>query len=1276
MEASHRLAALTVAIVLLALGWGCRRAQFSRRWHEEDGYRWRELSVPSRGDPGFTELPPSRTGIRFTNTVTLENALQNRHLAQGGGVAIGDVDGDGLPDVYLTGNEGANALYRNLGDWRFEDITARAGVALTGRHSTGAVFADVDGDGDLDLLVSTLGGGVALFLNDGHGVFTERTAEAGLASHSGSMTMTLTDVDGDGHLDLYVANYKTRSAMDVYPPQERTFDQVVRDLGHQHFEVVPKFRQDYRVVDRPEYGLVSMQQRADPDGFYLNDGTGHFTLVPWTSGRFLDETGRPLAAAPEYFALSAKFTDVDGDGAPDLYVCDDFEDPDLFWLNDGHGTFRAAPRLALRTASNSSMAVDFSDVDRDGHVDIFVADMLGRGPRRKTQVPTHTPLPKLIGQIDDRPQWQRNTLFKNRGDGTFAEIAAYAGVEASDWSWDALFLDVDLDGYEDLLVTTGHLWDVMDADTWERIRTTFTGLEWRRELAQFPKLAVPSVAFRNNGDLTFSEVGRQWGFGADSAISHGMATADLDGDGDLDVVVSRLDAPAAVFRNDATAPRVAVRLRGWPPNTAGAGSRIRVLGGPVPVQEKEVVLGGTYLSGSDPLYTFAAGKATELTIEVDWRRGARSVIHGVRPNREYEVAEPLTPGASPGSPETGTPGLLTPGASPGSPRSGVPGLPPGSPRTGTPGTPGSRPGSVVTWFRDVSPLLGHRHVETPYNDWARQPLLPQALSRLGPGITWYDVDGDGDEDLLITSGSGGRLAYYRNDRGRFTRVDLGPAPARYDQTAVLPLPDSEGGTVLLIGQSNYESRTPAEAAAVPSVLRVSPRSGRVTTVVPEDIASVGPLAVADVDGDGDLDLFVGARVAPGTYPSPQSSRLFRNERGRFVLDVLNSSLFHSVGLISAAVFSDVNGDGWPDLILAPEWGSLKLFVNEHGRFRDASAEWGLDRIVGRWNGVTTGDLDGDGRLDIVATSWGRNTRYRVDAAHPLYLYYGDFAGSRRWDMIEAQYDDRLRGIAPLTPLARLMTAIPAVRLGTRTFAAYANATLQDVLGRGLEGAQRLEATTLDHFVFFNRGGKFEPVPLPNEAQLAPAWYAGVADFDGDGHEDLFLSQNFFPTDIGTPRYDAGRGLLLLGRGDGTLEPVPGRVSGITVYGDQRGAAFADYDGDARLDLAVSQNGAETKLFHNEHTRPGLRVRLLGPRENPHAIGATLRVVYADTRGPAREIHGGSGYWSLDGAIAVLGLEAGKQAKAVWVRWPGGEESESPVAGARELEIRAPGAPTK
>src|SRR3989441_6313091 len=421
----------------------------------------------------------------------------------------------------------------------------------------------------------------------------------------------------------------------------------------------------------------------------------------------------------------------------------------------------------------------------------------------------------------------RNTLFKNRGDGTFAQIAGYAGIEATDWSWDVLFLDVDLDGYEDLLLTTGRLWDVMDADAWERSRTTFTGVEWHRELALFPKLAVKSVALRNNGDLTFTDVGERWGFAAEDAISHGMATADLDGDGDLDVVVNRLGTPAAVFRNEASAPRVAVRLLGQPPNTAGAGSKIRVLGGPVPVQEKEVVLGGSYLSGSDPLYSFAAGKATDLTIEVSWRRGARSVVRGVKPNREYEIREP-----------PGTPGS-------------------------TPGSAAAAPAAPVPWFRDVSSQLAHRYVETPFNDWARQPLLPEALSQLGPGVTWYDVDGDGDEDLVIASGRGGPLAYYRNDGVRFTKVDLHTGAAPYDETTVLPLPDRTGGTVLLVGQSSYESQTPAEAVAVPSVVAGAPGSGKVTPVGRGDVSSIGPRAGGDVDGDGTLDLFVGGRGGPG-----------------------------------------------------------------------------------------------------------------------------------------------------------------------------------------------------------------------------------------------------------------------------------------------------------------------------------------------------------------------------------------------------------------------------
>jgi hypothetical protein len=372
-------------------------------------------------------------------------------------------------------------------------------------------------------------------------------------------------------------------------------------------------------------------------------------------------------------------------------------------------------------------------------------------------------------------------------------------------------------------------------------------------------------------------------------------------------------------------------------------------------------------------------------------------------------------------------------------------------------------------------------------------------------------------------------------------------------------------------------------------------------------------------------------------------------------------------MVSAAVFADIDGNGWPDLILAIEWGTIRLFLNEHGRFRPAEMP-GLSGLYSRWNGVATGDLDGDGRLDIVATSWGRNTGYRASQDRPLLLYAGLFTDRGGPSPLLAQEDPRIGGVAPLATFARLGLALPTMSQRLRTFAAYADATVDQVLGPLAPGATRLGATTMDNMAFLNRGDRFEARPLPLEAQLAPAFYAGVADFDGDGKEDLFLSQNFFATDVATPRFDAGRSLLLIGDGAGGLEPVPGQRSGLLVYGEQRGAAYADFDGDGRLDLAVSQNGAPTRLFRNTGAVPGLRVRLAGPAGNPSAIGAQMRLRYADRDGPVREVQAGSGYWSQNGAVQVLG-RAGAPT-ALWVRWPGGGEQVVPLKpGQQEVVVQ-------
>ncbi|MGH7562131.1 MAG: FG-GAP-like repeat-containing protein [Gemmatimonadales bacterium] len=1179
-------------------------------------------------------MDAGRTGIRFENTLSDSAILGNRILAQGAGVALGDVDGDGLTDLFLARTEGSSRLYRNLGDWRFEDVTASSGIATAGRYSTGAALADLEGDGDLDLVLLATTGPNAVFVNDGRGRFTERR-DLGLdPAGKGGTTIALADVEGDGDLDLYVANYKPYTPADSLSPHDRLSAQVVHEVAPGRHEVRPGRARDFRLIQRDDLGGRFLTMRAEPDELYLNEG-GRFVRVPFDSGRFRDGTGAPVEA-DESFTLAVRFADLDGDLAPDLYVVNDFEDPDRFFFNDGAGGFRLADWTAQRQMSNSGMGMDVADVNGDGLPDFFEVDMLaGDSRRRRTQLPTHTAAPKRPGDLRSRLQLQRNTLYVNRGDRTFAEAGAYAGVEASGWSWSTMFQDVDLDGWQDILVTAGHVWDLMDADTQERLQFGQSGAPWRRQRWEYPPLRLRNVAFRNRGDLTFEDASARWRFGTEEAISHALAAGDLDGDGDLDVVVSRLGAPALVLRNDAPAPRLAVALRGDAPNTRAVGAKIRVLGGAVPVQEREVAAGGLYLSHSDYLASFATGDADTVTIVVDWRDGRRSVLPAARTNRLYEIT-------------AATATARVPADSLGPARAASP------------------------LFEDATPELGgHRHAENAFDDWGRQYLLPGALSRLGPGVAWIDLDRDGDDDLVIGAGKGGRLASFRNDRGRLRPEPPGPVAAA-DFTTLLGLPAAEGMRVVA-GVSTWEARELEEMTGQPAAVGVPVRGAALAPAAQPVIGShetaIGPLALADYDGDGDLDLFAGGRAIPLRYPVPGTSGLFRNDGGRFTLDRENSAALREVGLVSAATFADLDGDGDADLALAREWDSILLLLNDgRGGFAPAPASWGLGRWTSRWNGLAAGDLDGDGRLDLVATSWGRNTTFDADSASPLLLFHGPFGVRGEEEMVLARHDARLGGPAPLEDYARVRTAVAGVTSRVGTWQAYAGATVQHLLGPAMSAVRRREVNTLDHLVLYNRGGRFEALPLPLEAQLAPAFHAGIADYDGDGREDLFLSQNFSPTPLGIPRYDTGRSLLLLGDGKGGLHPVSGQRSGLVVYGDQRGAAHADYDGDGRLDLAISQNGAESRLFRNRGAKPGLRVRLEGPPSNPDAIGARIRVVYGERLGPVREVQAGSGYWSQNGSVQVMGLEA--TPTAVWVRWPGGPEARTPVpAGAREVVIR-------
>jgi len=1242
LDALRRLKVALLMTVSLA---ACKGSAPSATWHEENGYRWRELAM-NGGAPGFTSLDAATTGVRFTNTVSDSLLRGNRVLGQGAGVALGDVDGDGKPDIFLARTEGCSALYRNVGAMRFEDVTKKAGVGACDRHSTAATFADIDGDGDLDLILLATNGPNAIFVNDGHGTFAEHR-ELGLESKgSGGTGVTLADVDGSGHLSMYIANYKPYSAMDMFPPQERAFNQLVRQSAPGQYEVTPERALDYKLVARPDMGGLRVTERAAPDAFYSNDGKGRFSRVPFTSSRFHDADGKPLATEAESFALGAKLVDMNGDGAPDLYVANDFEDTDVLWLNDGKGNFRTAPWFTQRQMSNSTMGFDVGDVNGDGLPDLFTVDMLASDShRQKTQIPTNTALLKKPGESEIVLQQQQNSLFVNRGDGTFSEVSQFAGVAASGWSWGTTFLDVDLDGRQDILIANGHLWDIMDADVQEGLQGRLNAVPWQQIRWQFPRLMLPNVALRNRGDLTFEDKSAAWRFGVTPDISHAIATADLDGDGDLDVVVNRLDAPALVMRNDASGARVAIRLVGDAPNTRAVGARITVRNGAVPLQAHEVVAGGLYMSHSDYAATFAMGESPSAFAEIVWRDGKRSVIADIKPNREYEV----TPRATIDPRETVASGRNANTDSASS---------------------ATRDSSL---FVDVSAQLGgHRHTENTFDDWDRQFLIPNALSQLGPSVSWYDMDHDGADELIVGTGKGGHIAVFRNVNGRMTATPVQRPLATNDLSSVLGFTDG-GRTRLLAGVATWEVRSDAELMSQPAAVAVpvqgTTMSKSFEALVGSHASSTGPMALADYDGDGHVDLFVGSRAIPQRYPVAPSSGLFRNVGGTFVFDTANAAVMRDVGLVSSAMFADINGDGYDDLVLAREWNSVLLLLNDcHGKFYAAPDSWRLNTVTSRWNGIAAGDLDGDGKLDLVATSWGRNTTLHADSARPLLMSHGPFGAKTEEEVLLAQRDDRVGAVVPLTSYARLRTAFPELVSRINSFSAYADAPLDKVLGPSMAQTRQLSVNTLNHTAFLNRGDHFVAVPLPDESQLAPGFYVGVADFNGDGFEDVFLGQNFSATIIGTPRFDAGRSVLMLGDGRGGLTPMSGRASGLVIYGDQRGAAYADFNNDGRLDLAVSQNGAATRLFANRGASVGLRVRVHGSPKNPDAIGTQLRVMYGDRMGPVREVQAGAGYWSQNSATQLFGLSG--TPTSVWVRWPGGKETRIPVpAGAKEVVIR-------
>ena len=1208
-------------------------------WEKGEKHRRAQLTVETGEADGFAEMSELLTGIRFLNRLRDAVSLTNQIYLNGSGVASADVDGDDLCDLYFCGLENANALYRNLGGWRFENITDASGTACADQASTGAVFADIDGDGDSDLFVNGIRRGTRLFLNDGRGVFQEQTKTWGLFNSQGSTSMSLADIDGDGWLDLYVVNYRNSTMRDEPDAQ---FDIRVNKGVYELAAYNGRPASSPDLIGRFSFDRKSgVLENGQADQLFRNDGKGRLTPIPWNGGAFLNEKGHPTPP-PYDWGLSAILRDLNGDFWPDLYVCNDFQSPDRIWINDGQGRFRPLSEEAIQQTSLFSMGVDVTDVNRDGADDIFVADMLSRRHAlRQVQVMEGTAFAQFRDSQSRRPQSPRNTLLLNRGNGRYAEIARLSGLDASDWSWCPAFIDVDLDGYEDLLITTGHWRDAQNADVSreidEAIRQSSLSRIARLQLRRrFPRLNTPNVAFRNRGDLTFADAGADWGFDS-SRISHGMTLADLDNDGDLDLAINCLNDAPLLLRNRSPKPRIRVRLKGTPPNTQGIGAKVTVISGQRPKQTQEFIIGGRYLSSDEPSRVFATDLRAEATIRVRWRSGRETTIENVRANHLYEIIEPSNP----------APALSSPPQN-----------------------------SQTTMFRDATADLSHQHADSSYNDYLLQNLLPRKLSEAGPGITWFDFNGDGWEDLFIGAGRRSKLGVFRNNgQGKFIRqrAQVFDSAVLRDHGAILGWRPNDQDTLLLIGETNYEdARTNAPALRQISVINGTERRDLLRS---DD--SCGPLAMADVDNDGDLDLFVGGNRKAGRYPDPPSSHLLRNQAGRLVPDAESSQTFSQLGMVQSAVFTDLNSDAAPDLVLAGDWMPICLFRNHGGKFQSwnppirKTAENGQNQnsspsrfhdLIGWWNSVSAGDFDADGRMDIVAGNWGRNTDHNHfpiqknaggnSAPYPRRLYFESrrTMGKR---LLEAYYDLELADWVPKRDWMTLGAVFPSLLNRYRSYTAFGQARVAEILATDSFPPMRfIEASAFDSMVFLNRGDFFEVHPLPIEAQFAPVFGLDTGDVNGDGHIDVVLTQNAWSLASTSGRQDAGNALLLLGQGNGNFRAVPPQISGLSVYGQGRGLALCDYDHDGRLDLAAAQNNGTTRLYHNQTERSGLRVQLKGAPNNRAAIGAQVRLTFADNPpGPVHEIRLGNGCRSQNPSAVILG--SSHTPAGIEIRWPNG-----------------------